>query len=162
MPPALEALVVTARGRAGGGPLRQATRGLCWFVPCPEAHLLLLDWVWGGGRPAPVLGAMLDALAGGDITAARRLAFAQMIVSAQAKGNVGGGADVPVLVTRRNEFAVDCLRKAIEAEDVHRIGGAGGWWAPKPGATGRGWGRWLRSNIFSVELGANRCVCLRS
>jgi hypothetical protein len=56
------------------------------------------------------------------ITAARRLAFAQMIVSAQAKGNVGGGADVPVLVTRRNEVAVDCLRKAIEAKDVTRIG----------------------------------------
>lgn len=122
LPPALEALMVTARGRAGGGPVRQTARAMCWLVPCPEAHLLLLDWVWGGGRPAPVLGAMLDALAGGDLTAARRLAFAQMIVSSQAKGSVGGGAEVPVLVTRRNEVAMECLRKALSASDVSRVG----------------------------------------
>ena len=119
--PALEALVVTAKGRAGGGPLRQATRLVCWLVPCPEAHLLLLDWVWGGGRPAPVLGALLDSLAGGNIIAARRLAFAQMIVSAQAKGAVGGGADVPVLVERRNDVATECLAKALDAPGVSRV-----------------------------------------
>ena len=119
--PALEALVVTAKGRAGGGPLRQATRAVCWLVPCPEAHLLLLDWVWGGGRPAPVLGALLDSLAGGNIIAARRLAFAQMIVSAQAKGAVGGGADVPVLVERRNDVATECLAVALNAPGVSRV-----------------------------------------
>ena len=37
--PALEALVVTAKGRAGGGPLRQATRLVCWLVPCPDCLL---------------------------------------------------------------------------------------------------------------------------
>ena len=122
LPPALEALLVTARGRAGGGPARQFTRAMCWLVPCPEAHLLLLDWVWGGGRPAPVLGAMLDSLAGGKLEAVRRLAFAQMIVSAQAKGAVGGGADVPVLVSKRNDVAVECLRKAMTAPGVRKIG----------------------------------------
>ena len=80
--------------------------------PSLGAHLLLLDWVWGGGRPAPVLGAMVDCVCGGDLTAARRLAFAQMMVSAQAAGPVGGGTSVPVLVTKRNEVAVDCLRRA--------------------------------------------------
>jgi hypothetical protein len=45
-----------------------------------------------------------------------------MIVSAQAKGSVGGGTDVPVLVMRRNEVAVDCLRRAIATDGVHRIG----------------------------------------
>ena len=46
-------------------------RELCvWLVPCLEAHLLLLDWVWGGGRPAPVLGAMVDAISAGDIVGA--------------------------------------------------------------------------------------------
>ena len=113
--------MVTAKGRAGGGPLRQATRAVCWLVPCPEAHLLLLDWVWGGGRPAPVLGALLDSLAGGNIIAARRLAFAQMIVSAQAKGAVGGGADVPVLVERRNDVATECLAVALNAPGVSRV-----------------------------------------
>ena len=120
-PPALEALVVTATGRAGGGPARQLTRSMCWLVPCPEAHLLLLDWVWGGGRPAPALGATLDAIASGDVMAARRLAFAQMIVSAQAKGAVGGGADVPVLVLRRNDAAIECVRKAAATRGVNRI-----------------------------------------
>ncbi len=118
LPGALEALAVIARGRAGGGPAKQTARMLCWLVPCPEAHLLLLDWVWGGGRPAPVLGAMLDCLASGKIESVRRLAFAQMLVSAQAKGAVGGGADVPVLVTRRNEAAVECLQKAMDADDA--------------------------------------------
>ena len=122
LPPALEALLVTARGRAGGGPARQMIRAMCWLVPCPEAHLLLLDWVWGGGRPAPVLGAMLDSLAGGKLEAVRRLAFAQMIVSAQAKGAVGGGADVPVLVSKRNDVAVECLRVAMTAPGVRKIG----------------------------------------
>ena len=122
LPPALEALLVTARGRAGGGFARQMTRAMCWLVPCPEAHLLLLDWVWGGGRPAPVLGAMLDSLAGGKLEAVRRLAFAQMIVSAQAKGAVGGGADVPVLVSKRNDVAAECLRAAMTAPGVRKIG----------------------------------------
>ena len=40
-----------------------------------------------------------------------------MIVSAQAKGAVGGGADVPVLVERRNDVALDCLRKALDAPE---------------------------------------------
>ena len=121
LPPALEALVVAARGRAGGGPAKQLARALCWLVPCPEAHLLLLDWVWGGGRPAPVLGAMLDALASGQIESVRRLAFAQMIVSAQAKGAAGGGSEVPVLVRRRNERALECLRVALDAPGVRRV-----------------------------------------
>ena len=121
LPPALEALVIAARGRAGGGPAKQLARALCWLVPCPEAHLLLLDWVWGGGRPAPVLGAMLDALASGQIESVRRLAFAQMIVSAQAKGAVGGGSEVPVLVRRRNARALECLGVALNAPGVRRV-----------------------------------------
>ena len=121
LPPALEALAVAARGRAGGGPEKQLARALCWLVPCPEAHLLLLDWVWGGGRPAPVLGAMLDFLTSGQIESLRRLAFAQMIVSAQAKGAVGGGSEVPILVRRRNERALECLRVALRAPGVRRV-----------------------------------------
>ena len=66
--PALEALVVTA-GRAGAARCGNDAF-ICWLVPCPEAHLLL-DWVWGGGRPRPC-SALLDSLAGGNIIAARR------------------------------------------------------------------------------------------
>ena len=49
------------------------------------------------------------------------MAFAQMIVSAQAKGAVGGGADVPVLVERRNDVATECLAKALDAPGVSRV-----------------------------------------
>ena len=79
LPPALEAMAVTALGRASGGdPGKIIARLSCWFVPCPEAHLLLLDWVWAGGRPSNVLGAMVDCCASGDLESARRLAFAQI------------------------------------------------------------------------------------
>ncbi len=116
LPPALEALYVTATGRAAGGdPVRLFTRLSCWFVPCPEAHLLLLDWVWGGGRPSDVLGALVDCCASGDLESARKLAFAQMIVSAQASGPVGGGTTAPVLVQKRNVVAMDGVAKAFDA-----------------------------------------------
>ena len=116
LPPALEALAVTAFGRAGArDPARLFTRLGCWLVPCPEAHLLLLDWVWAGGRPSEVLGALVDCCASGDLLGARRLAFAQMIVSAQARGPAGGGADEPILVARRNDVAIDGVAKAFKA-----------------------------------------------
>jgi len=122
LPPAIEALVVTATGRASGGdPARLFARMSCWFVPCPEAHLLLLDWVWAGGRPSNVLGAMVDCCAAGDLTSARRLAFAQMIVSAQATGPVGGGSSEPILVARRNDVAIDGVKKAFKAPGVDTV-----------------------------------------
>ena len=89
VPALIEAFLVTIVGRARTLPRAgQFARSLVWLVPCPEAHLLLLDWIWGGGRPAPVLGAMVDAISAGDIVGARKLAFAQMIVSAQGKTRV--------------------------------------------------------------------------
>ena len=122
LPPALEAMAVTALGRASGGdPGKIIARLSCWFVPCPEAHLLLLDWVWAGGRPSNVLGAMVDCCASGDLESARRLAFAQMIVSAQAEGPVGGGAAEPVLVARRNDVAIDGVKKAFKSSAVDEV-----------------------------------------
>lgn len=122
LPPALEAMAVTAFGRSGArDPARLFTRLSCWLVPCPEAHLLLLDWVWAGGRPSNVLGAMVDCCANGDLLSARRLAFAQMIVSAQARGPAGGGSDEPVLVARRNDVAIDGVRKAFNAPEIDRV-----------------------------------------
>jgi len=50
--PLLEAAVAVAAGRAGLPLRRRLLRLPVWFVPCPEAQLLLLDWAWfGGGRP---------------------------------------------------------------------------------------------------------------
>ena len=122
LPPALEAMAVTAFGRASeGDPARLFARMSCWFVPCPEAHLLLLDWVWAGGRPSEVLGAMVDCCASGDLESARRLAFAQMIVSAQAEGPAGGGSTEPVLVARRNDVAMDAVNEAFKTSEIDTV-----------------------------------------
>jgi hypothetical protein len=115
VPALIEAFLVTIIGRARTLPRAgQFARSLVWLVPCPEAHLLLLDWIWGGGRPAPVLGAMVDAISAGDIVGARKLAFAQMIVSAQGKSDVyGSGSGAKATIEKRNEIATNRLREAL-------------------------------------------------
>ncbi|CAL6295842.1 unnamed protein product [Bathycoccus prasinos] len=115
VPALIEAFLVTIIGRARTLPRAgQFARSLVWLVPCPEAHLLLLDWIWGGGRPAPVLGAMVDAISAGDIVGARKLAFAQMIVSAQGKNDVyGSGSGAKATIEKRNEIATNRLREAL-------------------------------------------------
>ena len=115
VPALVEAFLVTVVGRARTLPRAgQFARALVWLVPCPEAHLLLLDWVWGGGRPAPVLGAMVDAISAGDIVGARKLAFAQMIVSAQGKNDVyGSSSGAKATIEKRNEVATERLREAL-------------------------------------------------
>lgn len=116
VPALMEAFLVTVVGRARTLPRAgQFARSLVWLVPCPEAHLLLLDWIWGGGRPAPVLGAMVDAISAGDIVGARKLAFAQMIVSAQGKNDVyGSGSGAKATIEKRNEIATNRLREALQ------------------------------------------------
>ena len=115
VPALVEAFLVTVVGRARTLPRAgQFARALVWLVPCPEAHLLLLDWVWGGGRPAPVLGAMVDAISAGDIVGARKLAFAQMIVSAQGKNDVyGSSSGAKATIEKRNEVATERLRETL-------------------------------------------------
>ena len=67
----------------------------------------------GGGIPAPVLGAMVDAISAGDIVGARKLAFAQMIVSAQGKNVYGYGSGAKATIEKRNEIATNRLREAL-------------------------------------------------
>ena len=115
VPALLEAFLVTIIGRARTLPrAAQFARTLVWLVPCPEANLLLFDWIWAGGRPAPVLGAMVDAISAGDIVGARKLAFAQMIVSAQGKNDVyGSGSGAKATIEKRNKIATERLREAL-------------------------------------------------
>jgi len=116
IPAFFEAVLVTVIGRARKLPrFGQFARSLCWFVPCPEFHLILLDWVWGGGRPAPVLGAMVDAISAGDIVGARKLAFAQMLVSSQNATDVyGSSTDSYATIDARNAVATERIREVLD------------------------------------------------
>ena len=118
LPPLLEALRVIVLGRAPS-PRQWLLRAFWWVAPCPEPTLLLLDWLWVGGRPAPVLGALVDRLSAFDVLGARRLAFAQIIVSSQPTPEAGTGLPPPppVLITRRNTVALEALRQAFAAGD---------------------------------------------
>lgn len=121
-PAVLEALDVALAGRARVGAGRQVVRLACWMLPCPELQLLLLDWVWAGGRPAPVLGPLIDVLARLDVLSARRLAFAQVLVSSQAESAAGGSStSLPVLIKRRNAAAMDTLRRALDEEGCKKV-----------------------------------------
>lgn len=121
-PALLEALLVALMGRAKTMPkAAQFARSFIWLVPCPEAQLLLFDWIWAGGRPAPVLGAILDAISAGNIAGARKLAFAQMLVSAQnAKDVYGSGAGAVATINARNTFATQRIREALDEVEEHK------------------------------------------
>ena len=58
---------------------------------------------------------MVDAISAGDIVGARKLAFAQMIVSAQGKNDVyGSGSGAKATIEKRNEIATNRLREALQ------------------------------------------------
>lgn len=115
--PLLEATMAMMVGR-GGLPLRRRLLRLpVWLVPCPEAQLLLLDWAWtGGGRPSKILSPLADALAAFDLTAARKLVFAQMLVDSQQSS----ASQLPVLIRQRNDAAIAALQQAL-ADDCSKV-----------------------------------------
>jgi hypothetical protein len=94
------------------GPLPRALRLLWWLTPCPEPWLLLFDWLWVGGRPAPVVGALVDCLTAFDGLGARRLAFAQILVSGQLTSETQVNPAPGVLIGRRNAVAVEAVARA--------------------------------------------------
>lgn len=88
-------------------------RLLSWLLPCPEAAILLLDWSRMSPRPGglpPVLVPMFENLLAGDLEEARKLAFAQQLLSGLPDAGGWGGAarsDVEVRVRARNK---ECCR----------------------------------------------------
>jgi len=95
-------------------------RLLLWtFSPSPEVSILLLDWSSivdpkpkGVGFVSPVFIPVLSSLIRGNVLEARKLVFAQLLVS----GQTSGGRDLN-LVRRRNSVAMEKLMNALELNE---------------------------------------------
>lgn len=101
-----------------GDSLASLFRLLLWsFSPSPEVSILLLDWSSlvdpkPTGMISPVFIPVMESLMSGNLIEARRLIFAQMLVS----GQTAGGRDVN-LVGKRNSVAVEKVMTFLEATE---------------------------------------------
>mmetsp|Transcript_173 Transcript_173/g.254 ORF Transcript_173/g.254 Transcript_173/m.254 type:complete len:373 (-) Transcript_173:13-1131(-) len=95
-----------------GANLASVLRILLWVLsPSPEVSILLLDWSSivnpkPSGMISPIFVPCLESLLSGNLLNARKLIFAQLLVS----GQTAGGQDLN-LVRRRNSVALDTLSK---------------------------------------------------
>lgn len=130
------------RAREGPPAWQQVLRAMAWVVPCPEVSLLILDWSWSRTRPqlSSLLRPLGRALARLDLRSARRLAFAQVLLSSSAEGGgssgvvFGGGglgARIEGRMQQRNAAAVDALERALSAGALAPAGAAPERW-PAP------------------------------
>lgn len=102
-----------------GGSLATLFRLLLWiFSPAPEVSILLLDWS-SIVEPKPsgigfsnVFIPVIESLITGNLSEARKLVFAQLLVS----GQTAGGRDVN-LVRKRNFITMTKLGKYIEGRE---------------------------------------------
>lgn len=101
-----------------------ALRYLSWLGPCPEFSCLLLDWSrWNqptkaGGLPAALL-PIIEHISKGNLFAAKKLAFAQQLISGVPDSGAWGGealSDTEVRVKARNR---ECCRVLKGFLDEH-------------------------------------------
>lgn len=98
-----------------GENLASIIRIFSWVLsPSPEVNILLLDWSSiinprPTGMISPIFLPSIQSLLTGNILNARKLIFAQVVVS----GQTAGGQDLNI-VRRRNSVALDTLLKTIE------------------------------------------------
>lgn len=101
-----------------GDSLATLFRLLLWFFsPSPEVSILLLDWSTvqdpkPTGMISPIFIPVMEALLTGNIVEARKLVFAQLLVS----GQTAGGRDSN-LVRKRNSVAMQKMMDCIESGD---------------------------------------------
>lgn len=109
-----------------GANLASIFRILLWVLsPSPEVSILLLDWSSivnprPTGMISPIFLPSMQSLLTGNILNARKLIFAQVVVS----GQTAGGQDLN-LVRRRNSVALETLLKTIENTHSSRTLGDG-------------------------------------
>ncbi len=100
-----------------GNSLATLFRLLLWtFSPSPEVSILLLDWSSlinpkPTGGVSPVFIPVMESLLSGNLNEARKLVFAQLLVS----GQTSGGRDLN-LVKRRNDVAIEKLMRTVNAD----------------------------------------------
>ena len=100
-------------------------RFLSWLGPCPEFSCVLLDWSrWNrptkaGGLPAVLL-PIFDHISRGNLPAAKKLAFAQQLISGVPDSGAWGGealSDTEIRVRARNAECVRVLRGFLDEHD---------------------------------------------
>lgn len=101
-----------------GNSLATFFRLLLWtFSPSPEVSILLLDWSSlvnpkPTGGVSPVFIPVMESLLSGNLNEARKLVFAQLLVS----GQTSGGRDLN-LVRKRNSVAMEKLIRTVDSLD---------------------------------------------
>lgn len=112
-----------------GDGLAAFIRSALWMgIPSPEAFVMLLDWSSLSPRPtggiSPAALPVLECLLSGNVREARKLVFGQMVVSGQSlaeNSSSNGGDDASdLLLNKRNDKAVEVLRRSIEEDGCKR------------------------------------------
>ena len=101
--------------------LTSVLRLFCWLGPVPEIGTLLVDWsrAQAGGLPDAVF-PILECLSKGRILEAKRIAFAQELISGLAdSGDWGGGAysNINVRVDARNRECCRVLSQLLQGNE---------------------------------------------
>ena len=104
-----------------GNALTAFFRSLFWLaIPAPELFVMVLDWSSMLPRPSggisQVALPVLESFLTGNFHEARKLVFAQMIVSGQQSST-----DEKLLIIRRNEKAIESIKKSLETGSNHRL-----------------------------------------
>eukprot|EP00903_Cladosiphon_okamuranus_P019887 g18279.t1 len=91
-------------------------RALLWLVPSPEAGIMCFDWARSyprAGGVSVLASSIAESVISGDFFTAKKLGFAQQIVSGQAGGGNWGQSD-EVVVKARNRVVVEETERALE------------------------------------------------
>ena len=102
-----------------GANLASIFRVLLWILsPSPEVSILLLDWSSivnprPTGMISPIFAPSMQSLLSGNILNARKLIFAQAVVS----GQTAGGKDLNI-VKRRNDVALNTITNVLEMNSL--------------------------------------------
>ncbi|CAM9212419.1 unnamed protein product [Ectocarpus fasciculatus] len=97
-------------------------RALLWLAPCPEAEIMCYDWARSyprAGGLSVLASSIAESVLSGDFFTAKKLGFAQQIVSGQAGGGNWGQSDA-IVVKARNQVVVEETERAL-AEGCRKI-----------------------------------------
>lgn len=92
-------------------------RSLLWIVPSPELSILLLDWSTISSRTSDIAIPVLLSLLSGRWGTARRLVFGQVLVGGASEEDASKNG---VLIEKRNERAMDVLKKVQQQQHDHK------------------------------------------
>lgn len=93
-------------------------RSLLWIVPSPELSILLVDWSTISSRTSDIAVPVLLSLITGRWGTARRLVFGQVLVGGASEGD---GSKNGVLIEKRNERAIDVLKRVHEQNGKDKV-----------------------------------------